>query len=310
MAEMFVKAGANVTIGDLDVKNGEAFARTNRALEFRRCNVLDWQDQLALFEYASTRRGGIDIVVANAGVTEKGFSMTDDLDKPALFTLNINLQAQFYTAKLAHYYLRRNPTGPGRDRLLLLVGSVASIGEIPGAPEYTASKHGMLGLMKSLRRTAPADGIRVNSIHPWFVETGIIDEGVKMLLAGTTYARIEDVVRAITILTTRNVNGRALAIMAPDVGILDLFQKEDAAGDFQIFMDRVTYAFGLRSRALMRVQYVVDLVKHMTHFIWRTGKLPILAFILTLAYRKRKSPWVQIKMMEMVQKYHELKGTH
>lgn len=309
MAVKFLAAGANVTIGDLDVKAGEAFARTTRALEFRKCNVLSWEEQLALFQYAFDRRGGIDIVVANAGVTERGFAFTDDLDKPALMTLNINLQAQFYTAKLAHYFLRRNPEGYGRDRALLLVGSMASVGEIPGAPEYTASKHGMLGLMRSIRRTAPADGIRVNSIHPWFVETGIIDEGVKMLLAGTKYADINDVVTAIMILSTNSHNGRALAIMADDLRIVDLFPTNEASGDFQVFMERVANGFALRSRTVTRINYYKDLVKHSTHMIWRTCKLPILAFLLTILYKKRRSPWIQIKMMQLVQKYHELKGT-
>ncbi|CCG83464.1 putative Short chain dehydrogenase/reductase family oxidoreductase [Taphrina deformans PYCC 5710] len=308
MAERYIAAGANVTIGDLDVTNGEKLARTNRALEFKKCNVLSWDDQKDLFEFAYNRFSGLDIVVANAGVTERGFSCTDDLEKPGLFTLNINLQAQFYTAKLAHYYLRRNPKGVNRDRVLLLTGSMASVGEIPGAPEYTASKHGMLGLMRSLRRTAPSDDIRVNSIHPWFVETGIIDEGVKLLLAGTRYANIEDVVRAVMILSTEKVNGRALAIMAPDVGVVDLFPSDDTVGDFQVFTDRVAHAFGLRNRALARVSYVKDWVKQVSHLVWRTGKLPLLAFLLTLAYRKRKSPYVQIKLMEMVQKYHELRG--
>lgn len=308
MAETYLAAGARVTIGDLDVASGEKMARSNRALEFRKCNVLSWEDQQNLFEYAFNRFNGLDIVVANAGVTERGFAFTDDLEKPQLMTLNINLTAQFYTAKLAHYYLRRNPKGINRDRLILLVGSAASVGEIPGAPEYTAAKHGILGLMRSIRRTGPADDIRVNSIHPWFVETGIIDEGVKILLAGTVYAKIEDVVRAIMILSTERVNGRAISVNSPDTGLIDLFPHDEHAGDLRLFVERVTFAFGLRSRALTRAMYFKDWIKQVTHIIWRKGKLPILAFLLSLAYRKRKSPYVQIKLMEMVQKYHELRG--
>lgn len=309
MALAYVEAGANVTIGDLDVKNGELLARTNRAIEFRSCNVLKWEDQLALFEFAFNRRGGIDIVIANAGITESGFAFTDDLNKPALKTLSINLQAQFYTAKLGHYFLRRNPKGSGRDRLLLLTGSMASVGEIPGAPEYTAAKHGMLGLMRSLRRTAPADGIRVNSIHPWFVETGIIDAGVKLLLAGTRYAKIEDVVRAVMILSTEEVNGRALAIMADDLAIVDLFPSEDSAGDFKVFMERVADGFGQRARLSTRIHFLSDVVKHLVTLIWQKGKIPLLVLLFTIVYRKRKSPAVQMRLMTLVQKYHELKGT-
>lgn len=309
MALKYIEAGANVTIGDFDVKNGELMARKNRALEFKQCNVLSWEDQAALFEYAFNRRGGIDIVIANAGVTEAGFAFTDDLNKPALKTLNINLVAQFYTVKLAHYYLRRNPKGAGRDRALLLTGSMASVGEIPGAPEYTASKHGMLGLMRSIRRTGAADDIRVNSIHPWFVETGIIDAGVKLILAGTRYAKIEDVVRATMILSTEKVNGRALAIMAEDDPIIDLFPSEDSVGDFKVFSDRVAEAFGRRSRITAKFNLFTDIVKHSISLVWQNFKLPLAALLLTLIYRKRKTPAVQMRLMMLVQKYHELKGT-
>lgn len=309
MALKYVEAGANVTIGDMDVKNGESMARSNRAIEFRSCSVLKWEDQLNLFEYAFNRRGKIDIVIANAGVTENGFAFTDDLNKPALKTLNINLVAQFYTAKLAHYYLRRNPKGAGRDRLIILTGSMASIGEIPGAPEYTAAKHGMLGLMRSIRRTAPADDIRVNSIHPWFVETGIINAGVKLLLAGTRYAKIEDVTRAVMILSTEDVNGRALAVMADELAIVDLFPNEDSAGDFKVFLQRVSEGFSSRARLSTRLRTLGDVVKHLISLVWQKGKLPLLALLFTIAYRKRKSPAVQIRLMMLVQKYHELKGT-
>lgn len=324
MAVLYISAGAYVTVGDLDVKGGEKLAKEYTRLEFRRCNVLSWEDQSALFKFAFERRGGLDIVVANAGITERGFINDDDLEKPGLFTLDINLRAQFLSSKLAHYYFRRNPKGQGRDRCLILTGSMASVGEIPGAPEYTAAKHGMLGLMRSLRRTSPSDGVRVNSIHPWFVETGIIDEREKILLAGTHFAKIEDVVRAAMMLSTystpssqggdsplvNGVNGRAIAIMSPDLGLVDLFPSEDSAGDFKVFMDRVELGFALRSKLFTRISIVQAILLNLGRAIFKTGKgIPAALLAIYGLRRYFRSMRGQIMLMQLVQTYHSIKGT-
>ena len=306
MALSYLSAGAYVTIGDLDVKNGSKLASEHTRLEFQKCNVMSWEEQSSLFKYAHGRRGGLDIVVANAGITERGFVCDDDLERPGLATLDINLRAQFYTAKLAHYYLRRSTSS---DKSLVLVGSMASLGEIPGAPEYTAAKHGMLGLMRSLRRTSPNDGIRVNSIHPWFVETGIIDVREKLLLAGTQFAKIEDVVRAVNILSVNKVNGRGLAIMSPDVGIVDLFKTDDSTGDFRVFMDRVQAGFMLRSKVQTRIAIVRAIIVNLSKPIYTFGSgVPLALAVAYFLRRYFKSMRGQVMLMQLVQQYHSLRG--
>lgn len=72
-----------------------------------------------------------------------------------------------YTAKLAAHYLSRSAS---RDAALVMTASLAAYLDMPGAPQYGASKWGLRGLMHSLRRTMPDQGIRVNIIAPWYVE--------------------------------------------------------------------------------------------------------------------------------------------
>lgn len=81
--------------------------------------------------------------------------------------LNLNLIAAIYTFKLAQHYIRLHPEGPGRDRCIIIKGSVAAHLDQPGSFLYQISKFGLRGLMTCARRTSWQEGIRVNSIGPW-----------------------------------------------------------------------------------------------------------------------------------------------
>lgn len=113
-------------------------------------------------------------VLANAGISGIDAVFQDNADpksgeprKPDLSILEINLVGFTYTAKLALHYFPRQAEGADRDRCLLMTASLAGYIDLPGAPQYQASKHGTKGLMRSLRRTMPAQGGRVNIIAPW-----------------------------------------------------------------------------------------------------------------------------------------------
>ena len=170
-------------------------------------------------------------VVANAGIAENPptFELPKDLDvetppPPNLQCFEVDLLGVMYTAHLAMFWLPRNPssdkanssispTQQSRDRHLLLVGSVASLGPIPGQAQYCVSKHGVLGLFRSLRATAFAHGIRVNMLCPYFIDTPIIPAAGRLLLAGAAMGKPEDVVDAGTRLSAdTRIVGRALVV--------------------------------------------------------------------------------------------------
>jgi hypothetical protein len=99
------------------------------------------------------------------------------------------------------------------DRHLLLIGSIASLVTIPGLTQYNASKHGVLGLFKSLRTTAFMGGLRVNIVLPYFVSTPLLQAGARVLLAGNPIATPEDVIDAGTrFMADTRISGRALMI--------------------------------------------------------------------------------------------------
>ena len=312
----YVEAGCTVTIGDVDRVKGEQLQKEYSAIRFVYCNVLSWQDQCTLFQTAMSRATrGIDIVIANAGVTEGKFCeelLKEPLQEPNLRTLDINLRAQFYTAKLAHFYFSKSrPLPNGAKKNLILLGSMASVGEIPGGPEYTAAKHGMLGLMRSLRRTSPQEpgngACRVNSIHPWFVETGIIDVREKLLLAGTIYGKIEDVVKAAMVISCDDsINGRALAILEPSLGVVDIAVEGhpdgrlnlSEVGDFGRFTRRVEFLYSVRAQAMHRA----TMLKALWQFASKTLKWPALLAILVITFKR--SSRLQMLWLVLSQRLH------
>lgn len=144
-------------------------------VDFHHGSVIVWQDQLNLFEKTIQKHGRIDAVIANAGVDEALEDVFEDvldttgqIKEPTLVVLDVNLRGAIYTAKLALSFFRKlNHKGS-----LTLTGSAASYLDTPGIPVYNAAKHGILGLMRSLRDTlTKEDLVRVNVVAPWFTQT-------------------------------------------------------------------------------------------------------------------------------------------
>lgn len=78
-----------------------------------------------------------------------------------------------YVSRIASVYLRHN-RGPGTDRSILLFSSVSGFKDSPSLFVYQASKHGVVGLMRSLRSyiSSPYKHyLRINTICPWMTQT-------------------------------------------------------------------------------------------------------------------------------------------
>jgi (+)-trans-carveol dehydrogenase len=137
-------------------------------------DVTDWE---AVKGGAATLRealGPATVVVANAGIVLTG-EQVEDLD-PAAWrrVLDVNLTGAFLTAKAAIPQLREVAAGS-----LILVSSVCGLTTSPGYAAYNASKHGVIGLMRTLANELGPDGITVNAICPGWVRTPMLDESVK-----------------------------------------------------------------------------------------------------------------------------------
>jgi NAD(P)-dependent dehydrogenase (short-subunit alcohol dehydrogenase family) len=71
----------------------------------------------------------------------------------------------FLATYLAVHYLRKSPSP---CKAIVMLGSMASWQAVPGQPMYSAAKHGVLGLMRSLYKPLATFNIRIAVIHPFF----------------------------------------------------------------------------------------------------------------------------------------------
>ncbi|KAL8279892.1 hypothetical protein RQP46_007742 [Phenoliferia psychrophenolica] len=135
---------------------------------------------------------------------------------------------------LGMFYLRENHKAKGRAMVFL--GSLASISGLPSGPMYGAAKHGVLGLFRSVYYNGLADGINMNIICPWFVDTKIIAPLTRIGLFGLPLAAIEDVVGGmLRSASDPDFNGNTVVIDAE--GILAIPFDQFSAGESGYFAE-------------------------------------------------------------------------
>ncbi|MCV7200940.1 3-ketoacyl-ACP reductase [Mycolicibacterium peregrinum] len=111
---------------------------------------------------------GIDIVCATAGITSRGAAI--ELSEAAWRTmLDINLTGVWNTCTATAPHLIERGAGS-----MVLTSSIAGLRGLVGVAHYTAAKHGVVGLMRSLAHDLAPHGVRVNCVHPTNVDTPLI----------------------------------------------------------------------------------------------------------------------------------------
>jgi len=124
---------------------------------------------------AADELGGLDIVVANAGIA--GGAPIEAMEASAWQDMiDVNLTGVWNTIKAAVPVLRRTADkDPSRRGSIILTSSAnGGIKAPPNLSHYAAAKHGIVGLVRSLANELGPEGIRVNSVHPTAVDTDMI----------------------------------------------------------------------------------------------------------------------------------------
>lgn len=148
---------------------GEAAAAGAEAVALV-ADVRDEGAMAAAVVEAEERLSGLDVVVANAAVEPAEDDRADRLDVDVWRrVIDTNLTGVFLTCKFGLQALLRSDDD---DRSLILTVSPTGIrGSAPGQDAYSASKGGVLALMRVLAHDYAADGIRVNGVMPGFTDT-------------------------------------------------------------------------------------------------------------------------------------------
>ena len=140
------------------------------------CDVRD----LAAMEDAAVQAvkvyGGIDVVVANAGIASYGSVMAVD---PATFkrVLDINVLGVFHTVRATL------PSLVERNGYVLIVSSLAAFGAMPGLAAYNASKAGVEHFGNALRLEVKHQGVDVGVAHMSWVDTPLVQDAKSDLSA-------------------------------------------------------------------------------------------------------------------------------
>ncbi|MCA4724453.1 MULTISPECIES: mycofactocin-coupled SDR family oxidoreductase [Mycolicibacterium] len=131
-------------------------------------DVRDSEELRAAADRGAAELGGIDIVCATAGVTSRGTAV--ELSEAAWRTmLDVNLTGVWNTCTASAPHLISRGAGS-----MVLVSSIAGLRGLIGVAHYTAAKHGVVGLMRSLAHDLAPHGVRVNCVHPTNVDTPLI----------------------------------------------------------------------------------------------------------------------------------------
>jgi 3-hydroxybutyrate dehydrogenase len=162
------------------------------------CDVCQ-PDQIAkAFDEARTINGPIDLLIVNAGVAESApfHKMTRDSWDRIIAT---NLTAAFDCAQAAIGDLLKSDNGR-----VVFVASVASLRGVPYAAHYAASKHGLLGLMRSLAAEYAKTSLTVNAVCPGYVDTPMTDQSVARVseITGRSADQSRDII------TNQHASGR------------------------------------------------------------------------------------------------------
>lgn len=177
-AHLFADEGAHVVVADLDRDRVDAVVTEISAVHGPDsvlgmvCDVAVPADLRELVDRTVDWKGGIDIIVNNAGISlpNDSFQADDEFDAAWRRTLDVNLSAQVRLVRDALPHLLAN-----RDARVVNIASTEAVVTTAGLVGYAASKAGVVGLTKSLAVELGSRGVTVNCILPGPIDTAMTE---------------------------------------------------------------------------------------------------------------------------------------
>jgi NAD(P)-dependent dehydrogenase (short-subunit alcohol dehydrogenase family) len=227
-ARLFASRGATVMVTDVDVPGGKAVAaelsEQGATAMFLRVDVSVPQEVTGMVATVEEEFGRLDVAFNNAGMSGTYAGLEDQTVASWEQTLAVNLTSVFLCLQAEIPAMLDTEGGA-------IVNTSSAAGQMGFAnlPAYVASKHGVIGLTKSVALEYAARGVRVNAVCPGTVRTTMLqtfagsDEAVESMGAMAPIGRIgeaEEIAEAVVWLCSDAasfVTGHALAV---DGGVL------------------------------------------------------------------------------------------
>jgi 3-hydroxybutyrate dehydrogenase len=199
IAAALVSAGATVTIIGRDRATMEEVVAAGKAHFIEVADVAD-QAAVNVAVAAAAARKPIDILVANAGSAQSApFSKSD----AALFRrmIDVNLMGVVHAMQAVLPGMKDRPYGR-----IVAVASTAGLKGYPYVSAYSAAKHAVVGLVRSLALELAGTTVTVNAVCPGFTDTDLVSASIENIMKKTGRSREE----ALAELARHNPQGRLI----------------------------------------------------------------------------------------------------
>lgn len=167
-ARLFAGEGARVLAFDLSEGVEETASGWSNIVAMRGDAGAD-SDVRALVAAAARDVGGVDVIVANAGISGGMAGLFEQTEEDWAQILQVNLIGPFLAIK----YGAKAMIDAGKPGAIVCTASVAGLRAGAGGPAYSASKAGVINLVQSAAQQLTGTGIRVNAVCPGLIETSM-----------------------------------------------------------------------------------------------------------------------------------------
>ncbi|MEO1045459.1 MAG: SDR family oxidoreductase [Pseudomonadota bacterium] len=173
-AMLFAQEGAHVIASDITDAVEETAALAPHHITAVKADAGDEAAVKALVNRAVTDHGGLDIFFANAGISGGFDGIFDQSAKEWEEILRVNLIGVFLAIKYGGKAIVETSQANGnRGGSIIATASVAGLRSGAGGPAYTASKAGVVNLVKIAAQQLTGSNVRCNAICPGLIETGM-----------------------------------------------------------------------------------------------------------------------------------------
>ncbi len=224
-AHKFLDSGAVVELWDADEQAGrniiKKWSDDGRKLHFEPVDVTDFKAVKNAIQNLQNRRGRLDVLINNAGITRDatlGKMSIDEWKK----VMDVNLTGVFHCGKAAAGLMKEQKSG-----VILNASSIVGAYGNFGQSNYAATKAGVIGLTKTWARELGPKGIRVNAVAPGFVKTSMVETVPDKILAQlrerTPLGRLgspEDIASAYVFLTSPEAAFITGTVLQVDGGLI------------------------------------------------------------------------------------------
>ena len=172
VCELVAERGGAVSIVDIDEKAGRevclSIEQTGGKAMFTKVDVAEFDQINAAAESTNAKLGSIDSLVVSAGIQRYGTAISTD-DTQWNEVLNVNLKGAWNAARAAIPFIKRSGGGT-----IVNVSSVQALASQQNVLAYTVSKHGLIGLTRSIAMDFAKQNIRANAVCPGTVDTPML----------------------------------------------------------------------------------------------------------------------------------------